>query len=169
MELWCEKSSLGESSQKRSLRIEMGIAIGISTGDWRGEEDSGAAAVVERVQLQHLQTDLCADIGYGLSDSITAGSLRAVRSPSSGEECRVHMLTSSVQCATATRSAGDTGILRSSDSRSCSRLSVSSLSFNGIQEASHCVQCSPSPSRRRDELVWSRSRTGRQEEHQRSL
>jgi hypothetical protein len=69
----------------------MGIAMGISTGDWRGEEDSGAAAVVERVQLQHLQTDLCADIGYGLSDSITAGSLRAVRSPLSGEECRVHM------------------------------------------------------------------------------
>jgi hypothetical protein len=82
----------------------MGIAMGILTGDRRGEEDSGAAVVVEQVQLQHLQTDLCADIGYDLSDGITACILRAVRRPSSGERCRVHMLTRRVQCATATRS-----------------------------------------------------------------
>jgi hypothetical protein len=117
----------------------MGIAMGILTGDRRGEENSGAAVVVEQVQLQHLQTDLCADIGYDLSDSITACILRAVRRPSSGERCRVHMLTRRVQCATATRSADNNGILRSSDSRSCRANLVFRLSFNGIQEASHCT------------------------------
>jgi hypothetical protein len=75
-----------KARSSEALEIEMGIAMGISTGDRRGEEDNGAAVVVERVQLQHLQTDLCADNnGYDLSDCITAGSLRAVRRPSSGE------------------------------------------------------------------------------------
>jgi hypothetical protein len=141
----------------------MGIAMGILTGDWRGEEDSGAA-VVERVQLQHLQTDLCADDnGYDLSDRITAGSLRACR-PSTVVRRKIVGFT----CLTSNgyqsrRAADDNGIPRSSDSRPSSKMSVSSL----VQRYPGSIALhSPSPSRCRDELVW--SRTGRQDGRRRS-
>ena len=42
-----------EARSSEVLGLERGIAMGISTGDWRG--DSGAA-VVERLQQQHLQS-----------------------------------------------------------------------------------------------------------------
>jgi hypothetical protein len=123
----------------------MGIAMGISTGDRRGEEDNGAAVVVERVQLQHLQTDLCADNnGYDLSDRITAGSLRACR-PSTVVRRKIVGFT----CLTSNgyqsrRAADDNGIPRSSDSRPSSKMSVSSL----VQRYPGSIALhSPSPSR----------------------
>lgn len=83
--------------------------MGISTGDWRGVEDSGAAEVERLQQQQHLQTDLCADGGYDLSDIRQHHPWRTVCEPRTvvRRRCRVQILPGNA----VPQWPGDNGIL----------------------------------------------------------